>query len=186
MPEAIPSRIALLGVPIEIGASQLGTLMGPDALRTAGIGRILDQLGFFVEDHGNIAKPVAALASLFTGMKWGEGVFQQWKLIHQAVEDGFFTQPDRHLPGLSKVGENIGYLNGGHMFNLNALRCQSLSEGVILGRRLAAEYLAFYRKYVPGCAKRPWASSGGRPAATVNSPSRSPWLLAWTERIALP
>jgi arginase len=28
-------RIALLGVPIEIGASQRGTLMGPDALRTA-------------------------------------------------------------------------------------------------------------------------------------------------------
>ena len=53
-------RIALLGVPIEIGASQLGTLMGPDALRTAGIGRILDQLGFAVEDHGNMAKPDVA------------------------------------------------------------------------------------------------------------------------------
>ena len=53
-------KIALLGVPIEIGASQLGTLMGPDALRTAGIGRILDQLGFAVEDHGNMAKPGVA------------------------------------------------------------------------------------------------------------------------------
>jgi len=57
-----PSRIALLGVPIEIGASQLGTLMGPDALRTAGIGRILDQLGFAVEDHGNMARPEIAPA----------------------------------------------------------------------------------------------------------------------------
>jgi len=93
----------------------------------------------------------ATLASLFTGMKWDEGVHQQWKLIHKAVEDGFFTQPDRHLPGLSKVGQNIGYLNGGHMFGLNAVRCRSLSDGVMLGRRLAAEYLAFYRKYVPGC-----------------------------------
>ncbi len=51
------SRIALLGVPIEIGASQMGTLMGPDALRTAGIGRVLEQLGFCVEDHGNLAPP---------------------------------------------------------------------------------------------------------------------------------
>src|SRR5690349_13081883 len=59
---ATPPRIALLGVPIEIGASQLGTLMGPDALRTAGIGRILDQLGFAVEDHGNMAKPDGAPA----------------------------------------------------------------------------------------------------------------------------
>ena len=33
---------------------QPGTLMGPDALRTAGIGRILGQLGFAVEDHGNM------------------------------------------------------------------------------------------------------------------------------------
>jgi arginase len=56
------SRIALLGIPIEIGASQLGTLMGPDALRTAGIGRILDQLGFAVEDHGNMARPGVAPA----------------------------------------------------------------------------------------------------------------------------
>jgi arginase len=52
-------RIALLGVPIEIGASQRGTLMGPDALRTAGIGRVLEQLGFHVEDHGNLAAPPA-------------------------------------------------------------------------------------------------------------------------------
>ena len=30
-------KIAILGAPIEIGASQMGTLMGPDALRTAGL-----------------------------------------------------------------------------------------------------------------------------------------------------
>src|SRR5229473_7211650 len=55
-------RIALLGVPIEIGASQRGTLMGPDALRTAGIGRVLEQLGFEVEDHGNLAISTVASA----------------------------------------------------------------------------------------------------------------------------
>src|ERR1700760_4810169 len=60
MSDANTPRIALLGVPIEIGASQLGTLMGPDALRTAGIGRILEQLGFAVEDHGNMARPEAS------------------------------------------------------------------------------------------------------------------------------
>jgi arginase len=59
--EATNLRVALLGVPIEIGASQRGTLMGPDALRTAGIGRVLEQLGFDVEDHGNLA--VSAVAS---------------------------------------------------------------------------------------------------------------------------
>jgi len=54
-PDVIKSHIALLGIPIEIGASQAGTLMGPDALRTAGIARVLDQLGFAVEDHGDLA-----------------------------------------------------------------------------------------------------------------------------------
>ena len=49
--------IALLGIPIEIGASQAGTLMGPAALRTAGIARVLDQLGHTIEDHGDIARP---------------------------------------------------------------------------------------------------------------------------------
>ncbi|QWG18073.1 arginase [Bradyrhizobium sediminis] len=60
MSEPNKPRIALLGVPIEIGASQRGTLMGPDALRTAGIGRMLDQLGFAVEDHGDLEMTAAA------------------------------------------------------------------------------------------------------------------------------
>ena len=57
MSDANAPRISLLGIPIEIGASQPGTLMGPAALRTAGIGRILDQLGFAVEDHGDMSVP---------------------------------------------------------------------------------------------------------------------------------
>ena len=60
--ESKSPRVALLGVPIEIGASQRGTLMGPDALRTAGIGRVLEQLGFDVEDHGNLAVSTVASA----------------------------------------------------------------------------------------------------------------------------
>ncbi|MGB9172723.1 MAG: arginase [Bradyrhizobium sp.] len=55
-------KIAVLGAPIEIGASQHGTLMGPDALRTAGLLTLLEGLGFVVEDHGNLTVDgVAAL-----------------------------------------------------------------------------------------------------------------------------
>jgi arginase len=53
-------RIALLGIPVEIGASQPGTLMGPAALRTAGIGRLLEQLGMQVEDHGDLPTPAVS------------------------------------------------------------------------------------------------------------------------------
>ena len=54
---AIPAdagRIALLGCPIEVGASQRGALMGPAGLRTAGLGQVLESLGYSVEDHGDI------------------------------------------------------------------------------------------------------------------------------------
>src|SRR5258708_1637363 len=54
-PDVKKPGIALLGIPIEIGASQAGALMVPDALRTAGIGRILHQLGFSVEDYGDLS-----------------------------------------------------------------------------------------------------------------------------------
>jgi arginase len=51
----ISRRIAVLGAPIDIGASQLGTLMGPAALRTAGLLTVLDGLGFDVRDHGDLS-----------------------------------------------------------------------------------------------------------------------------------
>ena len=46
--------IALLGAPIDMGASQRGTLMGPAALRTAGLLTLLESLGFAVTDHGDL------------------------------------------------------------------------------------------------------------------------------------
>ncbi|MDE2377380.1 arginase [Bradyrhizobium sp.] len=48
-------RIALLGAPIDMGASQRGTLMGPAALRTAGLATLLEGLGLTVEDHGDLS-----------------------------------------------------------------------------------------------------------------------------------
>ena len=48
-------RIAVLGVPIDMGASQRGTLMGPAALRTAGLLNVLEGLGFDVTDHGDLS-----------------------------------------------------------------------------------------------------------------------------------
>jgi arginase len=47
--------IAVLGAPIDMGASQRGTLMGPAALRTAGLLALLETLGFDVTDHGDLS-----------------------------------------------------------------------------------------------------------------------------------
>ena len=58
----LAKQIAVLGAGIEIGASQRGTLMGPAALRTAGLFTLLEGLGFAVEDHGDLS--VAGVADL--------------------------------------------------------------------------------------------------------------------------
>ena len=94
----------------------------------------------------------ATLPSLFAGIDWeNPGTRTQQQALARALADQFFSQPDRHLPGMSVVGHTTGYLNGGHIFGLNSLRTKSLTDGMMLGRRLAQEYMAFYRKYVPGC-----------------------------------
>jgi len=103
----------------------------------------------------------ATLPSLFAGVDWEkyreytkrEGHEQFSGIIRKGIADGIFIQPDPFLVGISQIGPSVAYLNGGHLFNLNALRCTELSRNVMLGRRIAQDYLAFYRKYIPGCEK---------------------------------
>jgi len=90
------------------------------------------------------------LISLFSGIDW-EHIGDQQAANRKALGDKFFTQPDRHFPGMQRIGQHIGLLNAGHIFNLDALREKSMTDGMMLGRRLAQEYAAFYRKYVAGC-----------------------------------
>jgi hypothetical protein len=105
----------------------------------------------------------STLCSLFAGINWDDPAYgEDWrgidkvkafskKQIHQAIADGHFSQPDRFMPGMNKIGNHAAQLNGGHVFNLNGLSTRSLSDGMMAGRRLAVEYLEFFRKYVPGC-----------------------------------
>lgn len=100
------------------------------------------------------------LCSLYAGIDWeraekrhADKFRDEQALLEQAIADGLFSQPDRHLPGMWKVGDQLGYLNAGHIFGVNTLRCGDLTRAMMVGRKLAAEYTAFYRKYVPGCEK---------------------------------
>lgn len=52
--------VALLGAPIETGASQPGCIMGPASLRTAGLARVLGELGWNVQDLGDLEIPAVA------------------------------------------------------------------------------------------------------------------------------
>nr|WP_238182105.1 arginase [Methylobacterium trifolii] len=57
------ARIAILGAPIEVGTSEPGALMGPAALRTAGLVRTLRDLGRTVLDRGDVVPDLPAGAS---------------------------------------------------------------------------------------------------------------------------
>lgn len=104
----------------------------------------------------------ATLCSLYAGIDWSRTGYGEEQAtirgrskihqepLNQAIANGHFTQPDRLLPGMSQIGKTLGNLNGGHIFDLNSLRCKSLTDGMMLGRKIAMEYTEFYRKYVPG------------------------------------
>ncbi len=102
--------------------------------------------------HTNPAFMPGTLCSLHSGIDWEKLSTQnQHELLEKAISEGHFTQPDLHLPGMTRVGQKIGYLNGGHLFGKDALTCKGRSEGMVLGRKLVKEYVDFYRKYVAGC-----------------------------------
>lgn len=76
---------------------------------------------------------------------------RQQEAVMRAVADGFFSQPDRHVPGLFVTGKSTAIMNAGHLFGTNAVQARSLSEAMIKGRRFAQEYTQFFRDYVEGC-----------------------------------
>jgi len=61
------TAISLLGIPLDLGAGDRGSVMGPAALRIAGIPVLLDDLGYHVTDHGDIAAPAPVAVELPDG-----------------------------------------------------------------------------------------------------------------------
>ena len=94
------------------------------------------------------------LCALLAGIDWTRvrrsdiGVAGQQEKVEQAVRDGFFSQPDRHVPGLFMGMHQTTMMNAGHVFKMNSVNCKSLSEGMKKGRKLVQEYVDFYRKYM--------------------------------------
>lgn len=84
--------LRLIGAPTDIGASRLGSAMGPDALRVAGLGPALRRLGCPVRDIGNLAgppnpqtPPEQGLRHLAPARAWMDAVHQA---VGQALADG--------------------------------------------------------------------------------------------------
>jgi arginase len=60
----MPTRVAIIGAALDLGAGRRGVDMGPSAIRYAGLSDRLERAGIEVEDRGNVA---AALAETLAG-----------------------------------------------------------------------------------------------------------------------
>src|SRR2546429_3058167 len=58
--------LSVIGAPIEDGAGVPGTIMGPAALRTAGLIRTLRDLGHEIDDRGDLGLPEGVPQSIST------------------------------------------------------------------------------------------------------------------------
>ena len=74
--------ISLIGAPTDVGASDRGASMGPEALRVAGLDAALRGCGLLVEDLGNISGPPNPGAGKVDGYRnlpqvvaWNRGVY---------------------------------------------------------------------------------------------------------------
>ena len=57
-------QIDLIGVPIDLGAGRRGVDMGPSAIRYAHLQNKLEELGYAIEDKGNIEVPIQELCAI--------------------------------------------------------------------------------------------------------------------------
>src|SRR5688500_9060540 len=59
-----PMKVAIVGAPLDLGASRRGVDMGPSAMRYAGLDVSLDGLGIEVEDWGNVTVEIPEVATV--------------------------------------------------------------------------------------------------------------------------
>ncbi|MBM6580309.1 arginase [Microvirga sp. BT689] len=106
-----PTTCIVLGAPVQEGAGRLGCDMGPSAFRTAGLVTELRNLGYPVEDRGNIAPapvrelrhPNGAIKALPETVAWTEAITDA---AYRASGDGMpiFIGGDHSLSAGSMTG----------------------------------------------------------------------------------
>ena len=85
MRETARKSIALIGAPTDIGASDRGASMGPEALRVAGIDAALRARGLEILDTGNLQGPRNPQLAPVNGYRHLDEVVQWNRSVHAAV-----------------------------------------------------------------------------------------------------
>lgn len=92
----------------------------------------------------------STLCSLWDDVNWSDKDFRDIEKMEEAIADGVFSQHDRHLPGMFRTGasSDIGGGNIGHSFGIDSTDEISLTEGMLVGRKILPEYEKYYREYL--------------------------------------
>ena len=107
--DTTPRVASLIGAPTDIGASDRGASMGPEAMRVAGLQRALEQRGWSVLDRGNLNGPSNPGGEKIDGYRNLSEVIRWNQLVHDAVS--------REL-----VGGNLPILLGGdHCLSIGSI-----------------------------------------------------------------
>jgi arginase len=85
MPAIMLKKVSLIGAPTDIGAGARGASMGPEALRVANIGPILESHGLEVVDRGNLNGPPNPWQAPVSGYRHLDEVVTWNRLVHEAV-----------------------------------------------------------------------------------------------------
>ena len=85
MTSSTPRTASLIGAPTDIGASDRGALMGPEALRVAGLHSALVSRGLMVNDRGNLQGPANPWQPPVDGYRHLAEVVEWNRQVHDAV-----------------------------------------------------------------------------------------------------
>ncbi len=81
----VTRQVSLIGAPTDIGAGARGSSMGPEALRVANIGPVLESHGLEVEDLGNLGGPSNPWQPPAEGYRHLDAVATWNRTVHDAV-----------------------------------------------------------------------------------------------------
>lgn len=95
------------------------------------------------------------LCSLWHNIDWSRAIVELGKdpdnrFLQQAFEDNVFTVKDPSLPGMWKLERDLGGGNIGHIFGVDGTDEESITKGILDGRRRMAEYQHYYNTYLEG------------------------------------
>lgn len=100
------------------------------------------------DENGNMM--AATLCAIWNGIDWGKVQKPDSRRLEDAFKDNVFTNCDRHLPGIWPISKSIGGSNAGHVYNIDGTDYNSLTSGLIEGRKQLLEYRNYYKNYLSG------------------------------------